>query len=194
MAFMNRIDNARNPLGALVDRMNPQTPGAPAADDGGFKRPQPVPYGPAPVLSPLKTGPVAGALAGAPDPSAGLSNWIRYYGAQAGADPSVLNDTPYWERVIGENMAKNQGNLDKNYWINRMTSDPNKGTGYYADRNAGRIPYDGGMPGSGGAALSGLLGGMTSLPGAQGAGAAVQGAGDPSAKLQQLLQMLMGGR
>ena len=217
--FMNRINNARNPLQTLAGQLSPQAassagPGvappnaapqpigtgaadAGAAGAGGYKMPQPVPYGPTSVGSPLKTGGVPAVGSGAPDPSKGLTDWIRHYGSQSGADPSVLNDTPYWEKVIGENMAKNGGNLDQDYWSYRMTSDPNKGTGYYADRNSGKTPYDGGMLGTAGAALSGLLGGMTASPGVQGGDIAQNGQGitaNANSQLQALLAQLMGGR
>lgn len=88
-----------------------------------------------PEAPPASTPPAAGT-------SPALSNvyeWIRYYGAKPGSDPSALNDTGYWVGAINGAGGLNADNAE--YWQYRINSDPNgaPGTrGYYDDEDARR--------------------------------------------------------
>jgi len=80
--------------------------------------------------------------------------FIRERGSKAGADPSALSDPGYWAGKISEHGGLTDAN--KEYFGYRMESDPNLGTGYYADRNSGKLGYDQGMPGGSEGGLLGL--------------------------------------
>lgn len=72
-----------------------------------------------------------------------LTKWFQSVGTTgvngAAPDPSVLNDTNYWVDRALEKGDFSQGAQD--YWKYRAQSNPDLTTGYYADREAGKVGF-----------------------------------------------------
>lgn len=165
----------------------------------------------------IKPGGIGPAVPGVPaasmdplDPQA-IRAFIKERGAKQGADPSAIGDPEYWVNRLQEHGGLTDANKD--YFGYRIESNPNTGTGYYAERNAGKIPFGGKSAGPGGAAGSALgMGGFGSIFGnskpentgvignpdevaaSRGQTGATQATNDATGQLQALLAKLMGGQ